>query len=61
MRVKAVVHCQEGWLSCNRLSAEGAWQVSAWRRDSRIELIFGGEQDAQHLHDELLRCAFIPD
>ena len=56
-RAKGVIHSAEGWQSFNGL--EGllpAWQVSAWRRDSRIELIFDQHQNQQALQDALKRC-----
>ncbi|MCY1399882.1 Zinc-binding GTPase YeiR [compost metagenome] len=60
LRAKAVLHCEDGWQACNRVTGDGAWQTSAWRRDSRIELIFDREPDARALHDGLLRCATPP-
>lgn len=56
-RAKGVIHSAEDWQSFNGL--EGglpAWQASAWRRDSRIELIFDQPQNQQELQDALGRC-----
>lgn len=61
LRAKAVLHCAEGWLGCNRVSGGEPWQPSAWRRDSRIELIFSAGIDAAALEAGLLACAKAPD
>jgi G3E family GTPase len=61
LRAKAVLHCAEGWLACNRVAGDEPWQPSAWRRDNRIELILSTEQDLQRLQDSLLACAQAPN
>ncbi|WP_374441364.1 CobW family GTP-binding protein [Pseudomonas panipatensis] len=61
LRAKAVLHCAEGWLACNRVAGDEPWQPSAWRRDNRIELILSTEQDPQRLQDSLLACAQAPN
>lgn len=61
LRAKAVLHGEAGWIACNRTNRPAAWTESAWRRDSRIELILGTEIDTQLLQDALLRCAIAPD
>lgn len=56
-RAKLVLHGADGWLAANAL--EGAalhWQPSAWRRDSRLELIFATAQDAAALGAALAAC-----
>jgi G3E family GTPase len=56
-RVKLVIHSAEGWVSANALdNAELNWQVSEWRRDSRIELIFGEALDVEVLQRGLSGC-----
>ncbi|MBD9577206.1 cobalamin biosynthesis protein CobW [Pseudomonas sp. PDM23] len=60
MRAKAVVRGEAAWLACNRTVGPAPWTPSAWRKDSRIELIFAAELDPQALQDELLRCAIAP-
>jgi G3E family GTPase len=56
-RAKLVLHSQEGWQSANALDgAPLQWQPSAWRRDSRIELIFTHAQDAAALQHALDAC-----
>ena len=56
-RAKLVLHASNGWTAANAL--DGAplhWQPSAWRRDSRIELIFTQAQDVAGLQVVLDRC-----
>ena len=60
LRAKAVVHGEEGWLACNRTAGPAPWTPSAWRKDSRIELILAAQDDPQALQDSLLRCAIAP-
>lgn len=61
LRAKAVLHCEDGWLACNRVTGAEPWQPSAWRRDNRLELIFAKEQDPQALQQQMLTCAGLPD
>lgn len=61
LRVKAVLHCAEGWLSCNRVSGDDPWQPSAWRKDNRIELIFATSADFEDLEAGLLACLQTPE
>ncbi|WP_448678605.1 CobW family GTP-binding protein [Pseudomonas nicosulfuronedens] len=60
LRAKAVVHGEDAWLACNRTDEPAPWMPSAWRKDSRIELILAAEADPQALQDSLLRCAIAP-
>lgn len=60
LRAKAVVHGEDAWLACNRTVGPAPWTPSAWRKDSRIELILAAEADPQALQDGLLRCASAP-
>lgn len=60
LRAKAVVHGEDAWLACNRTVGPAPWTPSAWRKDSRIELILAAELDPQALQDGLLRCASAP-
>ncbi|WDY58038.1 CobW family GTP-binding protein [Pseudomonas sp. PSKL.D1] len=56
-RAKGIIHSSAGWHSFNGL--EGllpAWQASAWRKDTRLELIFDQPQSKQALQDELMKC-----
>ncbi|MGY2291563.1 CobW family GTP-binding protein [Pseudomonas sp. SDO528_S397] len=56
-RAKLVIHSTEGWVSCNAVdNATLSWQPSEWRRDSRIELIFNGAQEANLLQQALADC-----
>ncbi|MDN5483272.1 MAG: cobalamin biosynthesis protein CobW, partial [Pseudomonas sp.] len=34
------------------------WQPSAWRRDSRVELIFSAPQDVAALQSALAACRY---
>lgn len=60
LRAKAVLHAEDAWLACNRTVGPAPWTPSAWRKDSRIELILAAELDPQALQDGLLRCAIAP-
>ncbi|MDG9852468.1 cobalamin biosynthesis protein CobW [Pseudomonas nitroreducens] len=60
LRAKAVLHGETAWLACNRTVGPAPWTPSAWRKDSRIELILAAEVDPQALQDGLLRCAIAP-
>ena len=56
-RAKLVLQTNAGWLSANALDAAPIhWQASEWRKDSRLELIFGTPQDAAVLQAGLLAC-----
>ncbi|MBD9425979.1 cobalamin biosynthesis protein CobW [Pseudomonas sp. PDM15] len=56
-RAKLVLHSNAGWLSANALDGEAPhWQVSEWRRDSRLELIFAAPQDGAALAAALAEC-----
>lgn len=56
-RAKLVIHSSEGWISANAVdNSPLTWQASEWRRDSRIELIFGAPQDAAALQAALAAC-----
>ena len=61
-RAKLVIHSEEGWVSANALdNAELNWQLSEWRRDSRIELIFADPQNVDALQAGLARCRVQAD
>ncbi|MFS2128108.1 GTP-binding protein, partial [Pseudomonas sp. Pseusp97] len=60
LRAKAVLRTEDAWLACNRTVAPAPWTPSAWRKDSRIELILAAELDPQALQESLLRCAIAP-
>lgn len=60
LRAKAVLHGEDAWLACNRTAGPAPWTPSAWRKDSRIELILAAEADPLALQDALLRCAIAP-
>ncbi|WP_130911478.1 CobW family GTP-binding protein [Pseudomonas sp. Sample_9] len=56
-RAKLVIHSANGWMSANALeNAELEWQVSEWRKDSRIELIFSGLEEVEVLQEGLAAC-----
>ncbi|MBD1550279.1 CobW family GTP-binding protein [Pseudomonas typographi] len=56
-RAKAVIHSRGGWLSLNaRTPAELDWEPSQWRRDSRLELIFGAPQAWDELQAAVGAC-----
>ncbi|MFJ4158008.1 CobW family GTP-binding protein [Pseudomonas sp. NPDC089752] len=56
-RAKGVIHSSEGWQSFNGLDRNMPdWQPSAWRKDTRIELIFDRPQLRQRLQAALDEC-----
>ncbi|MGF6491109.1 CobW family GTP-binding protein [Pseudomonas frederiksbergensis] len=56
-RAKLVIHSVEGWVSANALDNSLLdWQISEWRRDSRMELIFSEAQDVESLQRDLADC-----
>jgi len=56
-RAKLVIHSANGWVSANALeNAELEWQVSEWRRDSRIELILSDIAEVEGLQEGLAAC-----
>ncbi len=56
-RAKLVIHSTGGWVSANALDNSLLdWQVSEWRRDSRIELIFSEPQAVEVLQEGLAGC-----
>lgn len=56
-RAKLVLHGPAGWCSANALTDSPLdWQVSEWRKDSRLELIFTEAQDSSVLTARLLTC-----
>jgi len=56
-RAKLVIQDEEGGCALNLLPGSPFdWQPSAWRRDSRIELIFAQAQDIAALERGLLEC-----
>lgn len=59
-RAKAIVHTDQGWLSCNALAGQPiTWQESPWRRDNRLELV--GNQTPEKLLEQGLRAAALAD
>lgn len=57
LRAKAVIHGRAGWLGLN--AAEGHpldWRPSEWRRDNRLELIFGNAQPQGPLQAAVENC-----
>ena len=56
-RAKMVVHGANGWVSANAVKAEDlVWESSDWRQDSRLELIFTTERDAEALQARFDAC-----
>lgn len=56
-RAKLVLQTNAGWLSANALGGQPLhWQTSEWRKDSRLELIFGEAQDVPTLQAGLQQC-----
>ncbi|MFD2645916.1 CobW family GTP-binding protein [Pseudomonas japonica] len=61
-RAKMVVHGRQGWRSANVLAGQALhWEESAWRRDSRIELIFAQARDHAVLQQGMLGCRLLED
>ncbi|MDX1725458.1 MAG: CobW-like GTP-binding protein [Pseudomonas sp.] len=56
-RAKLVLQTNAGWLSANALDGQPLhWQNSEWRKDSRLELIFGEAQDVVALQAGFQQC-----
>ncbi|NWD77069.1 cobalamin biosynthesis protein CobW [Pseudomonas gingeri] len=56
-RAKLVIHSPDGWVSANAVdNLTIQWQPSEWRRDSRIELIFGENQEIEGLKAGMADC-----
>lgn len=56
-RAKVILATNAGWQSANMLGGTAIeWHMSAWRRDSRIELIFQRQQDEAWLQTGLDAC-----
>ncbi|SFO41701.1 Cobalamin synthesis protein cobW C-terminal domain-containing protein [Pseudomonas syringae] len=56
-RAKMVIHSEGGWYSGNVVDgAPLAWQISEWRQDSRLELIFSTAQDVDKLQAQMAEC-----
>ena len=56
-RAKLVLRGPDGWSAANALDGAALhWQPSAWRRDSRLELIFAAAQDIAALQQGLAAC-----
>ncbi|WP_416771091.1 CobW family GTP-binding protein [Pseudomonas sp. RHF3.3-3] len=56
-RAKLVIHSPAGWVSGNAVDNSSlAWQPSAWRKDSRLELIFSQPQDIEPLKAGMQAC-----
>ena len=56
-RAKLVIRASEGWFSSNSVdNSLEQWKSSEWRQDSRIELIFEGQQDLEWLRSGLENC-----
>lgn len=56
-RAKLVIHSERDWVSGNAVARDAVqWQVTEWRRDSRLELIFTQPQDEARLQAELAAC-----
>ena len=58
-RAKLIIHSVGGWVSANAVDNSPLhWQPSAWRRDSRVELIFSEPQDMAALQTALAACRY---
>ncbi|CAD5202858.1 CobW family GTP-binding protein [Pseudomonas sp. FEN] len=56
-RAKLVIHSPDGWVSANAVDNSAVqWQPSEWRRDSRVELIFGEKQEIERLKAGMADC-----
>lgn len=55
-RVKGVFHCEDDWWSFNRVDQESSVQETAYRRDSRVEIIADQCLDWPRIERELVSC-----
>lgn len=57
VRLKGVFRCEDEWLSINRAKDATSYTTSAYRRDSRLEVILAHETSGwNEFEAELLRC-----
>jgi G3E family GTPase len=58
LRAKGILHTDQGWLACNLVTEQPiSWTDSAWRQDSRLELICAERPDRQQLEQGLRAAA----
>jgi G3E family GTPase len=56
-RLKGVFHCDDDWWQINRVGDETSFALSAYRRDSRLEIIVQDEpRDWETIERQLLAC-----
>lgn len=57
LRLKGVFHCSDDWWSIQRRGSDTRFQRTAWRRDSRVEIITEFHSDGwQTLQEKMLSC-----
>ncbi len=60
-RLKGVFHCQDDWWTINRSGNDTTFRRSAWRRDSRLEIIHNAaEIEWNQIQTELMSCRTVP-
>lgn len=56
-RLKGVFNCQDDWWTINRTGNDTTFRRSAWRRDSRLEIIHNSEEISwSGIEDEVIAC-----
>ncbi|MBL8817401.1 MAG: GTP-binding protein [Planctomyces sp.] len=57
LRLKGVFHCSDDWWSIQRRGSDTTFQRTAWRRDSRVEIITEFQSDGWDvLQEKMLNC-----
>ncbi len=57
LRLKGVFHCSDDWWSIQRRGSDTQFQRTAWRRDSRVEIITEFQSDGWDvLEEKMLNC-----
>jgi len=60
LRLKGVFHCGDDWWSINRVEAETSFKPTAYRRDSRLEIIVGHNPSRWSEFEQKLLDCLIP-
>ena len=55
-RLKGIFHCEDDWWAINRKASESSLKTSAFRSDSRLEIIADQPLDWDAIEASLIRC-----
>ncbi len=61
LRLKGIFRCEDDWWSIQRRGQDTRFQRTAWRRDSRVEIIISFQSDGWlELESKILKCRVHP-